>query len=236
MAEDQQGALKTNIIEELERSVQKLKAKCEFLESIVNEVPGNIYISDLEKGVVWCNKINEESLGYSLEEILKMGTMEYMNKVIHPMDLSIPEESIEHYKKFEGPEFGGLFRARHKNEDEYKWYIGWSKAFERNQTGEVKKIICVDVPISQQMNTEKQLTEALKESLRIKNKILISNLRKREVEILNLVCQGLQTRAIAERLFISTNTVSTHRKNIQKKLGTTTLAELVSLAREAGLG
>lgn len=236
MAENQLKDLQASDVQKLQQENSRLKEKCDFLERVVHEVPANIYISDLEKGVIWCNRSNEESLGYTLDEILEMGALEYMQKIVHPDDLNIPEDSIEHYKKFEGPEFGGLFRAKHKDEKEYKWFIGWAKAFERRQDGEIKEVLCVDVDMSQQMNTDKQLTEALKESLKFKNKLLIASLRKREVEILNLICQGLRTKAIAERLFISTNTVSTHRKNIQKKLGTTSLGDLVSLAKEAGLG
>jgi DNA-binding NarL/FixJ family response regulator len=96
--------------------------------------------------------------------------------------------------------------------------------------------LCVDVDMSPQMNTEKQLVEALKETLKQKNQLLIKQLRKREVEILTLICKGLGTRAIAEQLFISEYTVQTHRKNIQSKLGTANVAEMVSLAKEAGLG
>ncbi len=220
----------------LQQEIERLKIKCEFLEKVVHQVPANIYISDLEEGVVWCNKTNEETLGYTMKEIEEMSLMEYMQKIVHPEDLNIPEDSLQHYKHFEGPEYGGVFRAKHKHEEHYKWFMGWAKAFKETEDGKIKQILCVDVDMSQQMSTDKQLTQALKESLTIKNKLLIESLRKREVEILNLICQGMRTKAIADKLFISTNTVSTHRKNIQKKLGTASLADLVSLAKEAGLG
>lgn len=223
-------------VEQLQDELRKLKATCEFLERIVHEVPANIYISDLEEGLIWCNRTNEESLGYTLPEIRKMSLMEYMEKIIHPDDLNIPEDSIKHYQQFDDPEYGGLFRAKHRSSEEYRWYLGWARTFNRNREGEVKEILCVDVDMSQQMNTERQLTQALKDSLKLKNKLLIKNLRKREIEVLHLICQGKRTKAIADLLFISVNTVHTHRKNIQKKLGTSSLADLVSLAKEAGLG
>lgn len=236
MADNQVKAPHYSELRRLQDEVERLKERCAFLERVVNVVPANIYLSDLEKGVIWCNKTNEETLGYSFEEIRKLSAMEYMQLIIHPDDLNVPEDSIQHYQKFEGPEYGGIFRAKHKNQKEYKWYIGWAKAFSRKQNGQVKEIICVDVDMSQQMNTEQQLTEALKENLKLKNKLLISNLRRREVEVLHLICQGFRSKAIAEKLFISVNTVNTHRKNIQKKLGTNSIGDLVSLAKEAGLG
>lgn len=220
---------------ELERKVTELQEKCAFLEKVVHEVPANIYISDLKEGVLWCNRTNEETLGYTLDEIKEMGGFEYLYKIVHPDDRAIPDESVTHYQHFDGAQFGGVFRAKHKDEEDYKWFVGWSKVYRRQTDGQIKELLCVDVDMSPKMNTEDQLVEALRENLRLKNMLLLKSLRKRELEVLSLVCQGLSTKAIAEKLYISTNTVSTHRKNIQQKLGTTNVADLVSLAKEAGL-
>ncbi|NEM97846.1 LuxR C-terminal-related transcriptional regulator [Pontibacter burrus] len=223
-------------IAELENQLLELQQKCAFLERVVHEVPANIYISDLEKGVIWCNKTNEETLGYSLDEILQMGALEYMYKIVHPDDHSIPTDSIQHYKSFDGAEYGGIFRAKHKHETNYKWFIGWAKVFNQDDEENVKELLCVDVDMSPRMNTEEQLVEALRENLKQKNRLLIRSLQKRELEVLDLVCKGHSTKAIASRLYISPNTVSTHRRNIQKKLGTANVADLVSVGKEAGLG
>ena len=52
----------------------------------------------------------------------------------------------------------------------------------------------------------------------------------REKEVLKLVALGLTNKEIAERLFISTHTVITHRKNITSKLGIKTIAGLTVYA------
>ena len=44
-------------------------------------------------------------------------------------------------------------------------------------------------------------------------------LTKREVEIIRLVCEDLHSKEIADKLYLSTFTVQTHRRNIVKKLG-----------------
>jgi DNA-binding CsgD family transcriptional regulator len=229
------GTINARILE-LEQQLLELKQKCSFLERVVHEVPANIYISDLQKGLIWCNKTNEESLGYTLEEIREIGGLEYMYQIVHPEDHSIPDDSINHYQNFEGSEYGGVFRAKHKNEKEYKWFIGWAKAFSKKDSDEVKELLCVDVDMSPRMNTETQLVQALRDNLKQKNELLIKCLRKREIEVLDLVCKGFNSKEIADKLFISPNTVSTHRKHIQQKLGTTNVADLVSLGKEAGLG
>mgnify|MGYP001616275917 CR=1 FL=1 len=60
-------------------------------------------------------------------------------------------------------------------------------------------------------------------------------LTTRELEIALLIADGLSTRAIADRLFISTNTVDTHRKNIFSKVGVHKETELVNWLRQRGL-
>ena len=59
-------------------------------------------------------------------------------------------------------------------------------------------------------------------------------LTKREYDILLLMAKGKSSIEISERLFISTATVSTHRRNILKKLGLHRTSEIMSLALAKG--
>ena len=49
-------------------------------------------------------------------------------------------------------------------------------------------------------------------------------LSEREIDVLKAVALGLSNKESAEKLFISINTVVTHRKNITEKLGVKTIA------------
>ena len=60
-------------------------------------------------------------------------------------------------------------------------------------------------------------------------------LSQREKEIVISICEGFTTMEISERLFISKNTVETHRKNIFFKLNISTTAQLVSMAMKFGI-
>jgi DNA-binding NarL/FixJ family response regulator len=62
-----------------------------------------------------------------------------------------------------------------------------------------------------------------------------SRLTPRELEILQLICNGLSNRAIAARLDLSINTVAVHRANIMSALGLHKTAELVVYAIQHGL-
>ncbi len=56
-----------------------------------------------------------------------------------------------------------------------------------------------------------------------------SNLSEREKEIAKLICKGKTSQQIAEALFITKNTVDTHRRRILEKLGVKSTAELMAL-------
>jgi DNA-binding NarL/FixJ family response regulator len=63
----------------------------------------------------------------------------------------------------------------------------------------------------------------------------ISALSEREIAVLSLIAQELNTNEIAERLFVSVNTVETHRKNLFKKLGVKNAIGLIKFALRNGL-
>jgi len=60
-------------------------------------------------------------------------------------------------------------------------------------------------------------------------------LTPRELEVLQLICDGLSNKEIAEKLELSANTVAVHRANIMNTLGVHKTAELVVYALQNGL-
>jgi DNA-binding NarL/FixJ family response regulator len=63
----------------------------------------------------------------------------------------------------------------------------------------------------------------------------ISGLTKREKEILKLIRDGLLSKEISDKLFISIYTVNTHRQHILEKLGADNSIEAVNYASQLGL-
>ena len=57
-----------------------------------------------------------------------------------------------------------------------------------------------------------------------------SNLTKREIEVLQLICQELNVKEISEQLFLSEQTVLTHRKHLMKKVQAKNAVSLVRFA------
>lgn len=63
----------------------------------------------------------------------------------------------------------------------------------------------------------------------------IENLSAREKEVLKLIAEGLTSREIAQRLYLSANTVERHRANIMGKLNLHSRTELIKYALRKGL-
>ncbi|OFX84012.1 MAG: hypothetical protein A2W99_03320 [Bacteroidetes bacterium GWF2_33_16] len=60
-------------------------------------------------------------------------------------------------------------------------------------------------------------------------------LTKRELEILGLISQGLDSKNISDRLFISVNTVNNHRQNILSKTKSKNISQALIYARRIGI-
>jgi two-component system response regulator EvgA len=63
----------------------------------------------------------------------------------------------------------------------------------------------------------------------------LGNLTDREMQVLKLLAEGLPNREIADRLNLSSKTVSGHKINILMKLNVTSVVELASIAKQHNL-
>jgi LuxR family maltose regulon positive regulatory protein len=64
---------------------------------------------------------------------------------------------------------------------------------------------------------------------------LVEPLSERELEVLHLLAAGLSNREIAQKLFISLNTVRTHTKNINTKLNVHSRTQAAARAKKLGI-
>jgi two-component system, NarL family, response regulator LiaR len=89
-----------------------------------------------------------------------------------------------------------------------------------------EKIVVKEVPVLVPAGQAFILNEKKREDLSI---------TRRELEILELIAQGMSNREIAEKLFVSENTVKTHSSRVFDKLGAKRRTQAVQLGKEFGL-
>jgi DNA-binding CsgD family transcriptional regulator len=58
---------------------------------------------------------------------------------------------------------------------------------------------------------------------------------RRELEVLELVADGMSTREIAQRLWVTDETVKTHVRRLHDRLGARTRAHAVAIAFRSGI-
>lgn len=85
------------------------------------------------------------------------------------------------------------------------------------------------------MKGQVYLSHEAASSLHSKTGHLLPALTRREKEILILIAEGLTNVEIAERLFVSSSTIDTHRKNLLLKMDARNTAALVRIAMENGM-
>ncbi|CAM3275986.1 response regulator [Aequorivita lipolytica] len=88
----------------------------------------------------------------------------------------------------------------------------------------------IEVVHSGQKYISPEAQEALNYELNLQKKL--PKITKREKEILVLIVEGLTNSHIAEKLFISIDTVDSHRKNLYSKLNVNNTARLVGFVNE----
>lgn len=92
--------------------------------------------------------------------------------------------------------------------------------------------------------TEKELLKSLNRIIlkddtvlhqRVDNKAVSKIIGQRETEVLTLLCQGLSSQEIADKLFLSIHTINNHRKAIKQKIKAKSLADMIAWAKKKDL-
>ncbi len=221
-----------------------------FLERLDVIDSSTITIFDLYKREhIFISSKFETVLGYDIDEAHKVGT-EYFNRLIHPDDfINLTEAGVYFLEMaFNLPV---EFIKDHKQISEYRIKKAngkWIKVVEQHICLEFDKrgnvwlvLSMLDISPNQDLGVPSQ-----SRLLNFKTGQLykfppgpiakeISPLTKREKQILELLATGLISKQIADKLYISTNTVNTHRQRIIEKLNVANTAEAINYSGRIGL-
>lgn len=210
-----------------------------FAQSIVNAVPAIMYINELERPGdttsirnIWSNSRVLEILGRTQEEVTALGNR-FFEDAIHPDDLEIAPTTVKAvYNFIEETILVFIYRVKKPETDDYGWFYCQGRVIESFEDGSPKQLLTVGLEITDSMHTQPQLNTLLKEINQLKFSLKLSQLTKREKEILQLITLGKTDKSIAEKLFISVLTAKKHRSNLIHKIGVKNTAELINWVAE----
>lgn len=217
----------------------------EVVKSFARLTYESIYVIDYEKMAF--EYVSENPLflcGYSSEEVLDMG-YDFYFKNVPENDLEllnlINEAGFDFFQKLPGntKKLYSITYDFHLINKDGKHILINHKLTPLFLTSDEKlwKAICI-VSISHHKNSgniliHKQGTDETWE-LNVENNVWRKSekpkLTKRETEILRLHAQGLTINQIAERIFVSSDTVKYYRRRIFERLGVSNIVEALSYA------
>ncbi|WP_158870264.1 response regulator transcription factor [Maribellus comscasis] len=192
-------------------------------------------VGELLPGMLHLNRSDDLVLSYfnswalnrfekTVDEILELG-LEFMVSIFEPGTAFLFSKSLVQFlNENDGSSSHGFFqKLRFNTKREYEWMYTTSKLFfDRNF------VFSYSTPISDLETNNRFLLQNLEDNLFLrKNFLKFQSLTKREKEILKLVASSLTSRQIAEQLYLSKATVSTHRKHITQKLELTNINDWI---------
>lgn len=188
-----------------ERFRQQVQAG--ILGRAVDAAPAAVFVTDEEGGFVAANRYACQMLGREREELLGLRLA----------DVAWGESA----PSFEEGTAVGIAQLRHRD---------GSKVIARYQ---VRPLNGGDSPFAVWLATTRHVSRPSSVEARSPRARDHDVLSAREIEILQLIADGLENEAIARELFISTETVKSHVRRILQKLGahSRTYAVAVALRR-----
>jgi DNA-binding NarL/FixJ family response regulator len=182
--------------------------------------------------------VAEVNNGKELLEVLEKKTCD-----IVLMDINMPEmDGIEATKlvKTKHPLLKILMLTMFSSRDYIEKLLrAGADGYILKNTGKAELQEAIETLMNGESYFSKEVTERIMEGLQKKKNMekstYLVELTEREIDVLKLIVQEFTTAEIAEKLFISTHTVETHRKNLISKLNVRNIAGLVKYAMQNGL-
>lgn len=147
------------------------------------------------------------------------------------LNLVVPHPNMDH----ETRELAKSIQQRAQN---LLQTISYDEAFSTNDLMMLSTLVrnvLVDKTLTLTSTIPHDLPIATAEMQVVANDALIEPLTERELEVLNLLADGMTNQEIATRLFLATGTVKAHNHNIFSKLGVTNRVKAIASAKDLGL-
>ncbi|WP_373056204.1 response regulator transcription factor [Zunongwangia sp. H14] len=200
---------------ELQKKIKDFALQAELLPSvaIVQQIEPFVSLYMTSRGL--------EELGISQEELQEIGSgylerffnledsEDYLNKLKELLKTNDPQETFTFFQQ-----------VKFKERKDWVWHIGATRIFFWDEAGKPSHLLTIAIPIDKMKHIPNKAERLLAEKNFFHHNLTkFLSLGKREKEVLQWVASGYSSPQIAEKLFISVQTVNTHRKIIKQKLG-----------------
>lgn len=228
----------TDPIPEITSTHTLFEFKIAKLAAIADSLPVVTIVHQLEPLVVnYMSPNGLKILGFSMPEITAMGEA-YVDAFFNPEDMvDLKPRIYELIASADDEKIVSYFhQVRPSPNHDWKWYLGTTKVFMRDETGRPTHIINTVSPVDPLHHVTNKVNRLLEENNFLRhNQKVFTSLGKREKEMLKYMALGYSTAEMAARLFISEQTVNTHRRNIKAKLNAESNYDIVKFAQSFDL-
>jgi DNA-binding CsgD family transcriptional regulator len=228
------------------KTVEKSIALLERMAEVENS---SIAVFDLyKKEFISIRSKYREYVNADIEEVKKYGPAYYIS-IMHPDDGPVVLDTYKKVFEFsfnlpveERKDYKTIFNFRLGYQGKYFHFVQQIVTLELTQRGK----IWLGLSLSDMLPEDEKFEKVNRRVINLRNgKYYLFNeddkentwqsLSTRELEVLGLVSKGYISKEIADKLFISVNTVNNHRQNILEKIKAANTNEAVRYARNLGL-
>ena len=217
----------------------KIDLKVKEITEFADILPGAVIINDIRSGVaIWMNKKGLKELGITLDDVVNMDAAEYHSKYFNEEDAKDYVPKILELVKQNNDEESVTFfqQVRINNNEKWVWHMSSTRILMRDDGYHPVLLLTISFPIDSNHAMTSKAAKLLEENNFLKKNLHeFAKLTPRETEVLKHIAIGKNAIECGNDLFISPQTVDTHRKNIRKKLGTSSFFELFQYAKSFDL-
>lgn len=213
---------------------QRIQQQIDEIKVIADRFPGVTLIHRMPDFTLeYMSEKGLQLLNVTLEEVCNMTAMQYYERYFNIDDWHNYMPQMRVFMETNKDDSLSYFQqVKLAGNTDWTWHLSITRILMRDDNNLPLLIITTSYPVEGLMHVTTKVERLLSENTFLrKNFCQFAKLTKRERDILRLQVLGNSSPDIAEQLFISVNTVETHRKNIKQKLAVSSSFELAEYAR-----
>lgn len=213
---------------------EKVSAQIAQVAAFADFLPAVAIINRATDGAaIWMNKRGLSQLGIELSDLQKFQDKEYFERFFNFADSEdINPKILALFERNNDEEVVTFFQqVKIAGKLDWTWHMSSTKILFRDDQGAPFLMLTLSIPLDRMFLAQKAEKLLHENNFLKENMLAFSSLSLREKEVLKRLALGETASECGDKLFISPQTVETHRKNIKKKLGVNTFFELNTFAR-----